>query len=183
MTALVDIISVQYGVKPDLVIRLLNGMERRSFSRHETVMDLRERKQYYYIISSGIWRGYRVFDGEERTLWFERYGDVLYSEASGDYRIESISESEAYMISKEKLDRWCEESHEISNLIRVILEQYYFQITEWLLLLCQPTAKSRYLAVLERDPEVFQMVPQKYIASCLGMTPQSLSRIRRQLFQ
>jgi len=43
-------------------------------------------------------------------------------------------------------------------------------------------AKERYLAMLEKDPELFQLVPQKYIASFLGLTPQSLSRIRKDIF-
>lgn len=181
MELLISILCAKYGVSSTLVYQLLSHMEKRTYTPHEMVIGLQARKQYYYIISEGIWRGYRIFDGEERTLWFERYGDIVYSEASEDYMIESISISSAYVISKEDLDAICVASHEISNLIRVILEQYYFQITEWLIMLCQPTARARYLTVLEKDPEVFQLVPQKYIASCLGMTPQSLSRIRRQI--
>ncbi|MFD2556131.1 Crp/Fnr family transcriptional regulator [Sphingobacterium tabacisoli] len=181
MEALIPILCEKYGVSPELIALLLSRMEKKSYGYHDIVIGLQERKQYYYIINEGIWRAYRLFDGEERTLWFERYGDILYSEASEDYIIESISDSSAYVISKTDLDAFCEESHEISNLVRTVLEQYYFQITEWLVMLCQPTARARYLTVLEKDPEVFQLVPQKYIASCLGMTPQSLSRIRRQL--
>lgn len=181
MESLIGILCEKYDTRPELVSQLLSRMEKKSYGYHEVVIGLHQRKQYYYIISEGIWRSYRIFDGEERTLWFERYGDILYSEASEDYIIESISASSAYIISKTDLDAFCQESHEISNLIRNILEQYYFQITEWLVMLCQPTARARYLTVLEKDPEVFQLVPQKYIASCLGMTPQSLSRIRRQL--
>lgn len=181
MQSFVSILCNKYGVSSELVSQLLLKMEKKSFGKHELVMGPDNLKQNYYIISEGIWRGYRIFDGEERTLWFERYGDILYSEASADYRIESISSSSAYVISKNDLDVLCQESHEISNLIRTILEQYYFEITEWLIMLCQPTARARYLTVLKKDPEVFQLVPQKYIASCLGMTPQSLSRIRRQI--
>lgn len=181
MERLIPILCQKYNVRSELISLLLSHMEKKYFSDHEIVMGQHERKQYYYIINEGVWRGYRVFDGDERTLWFERYGDILYSEASDDYIIESLSESSAYVISKAELDALCQESHEISNLVRTILEKYYFQITEWLVWLCQPTAKARYLTILEKDPEVFQLVPQKYIASCLGMTPQSLSRIRRQL--
>lgn len=179
--SLVTILCNKYGVAADQIKLLLSRMEKKTFRHQQMVVDFHERKQHYYIISEGIWRGYGIFDGEERTLWFERYGDIVYSEPSDQYGIQSISNSAAYVISKHDLDQWCEESHEIANLIRIIIEQYYFQITDWLLLLCQPTAKARYLSVLQRDPEVFQLVPQKYIASCLGMTPQSLSRIRRQL--
>ncbi|MCP1995458.1 Crp/Fnr family transcriptional regulator [Flavobacterium sp. HSC-61S13] len=181
MQSFLSIFCDKYGVSPDLVSLLLSRMEKRTFGRHEMVVGVQERQQNYYIIVEGVWRGYSILDGEERTLWFERYGDILYSEVSKDYIIESISDSSAYVISKVELDAFCVESHEISNVIRRVLEQYYFEITRWLIMLCQPTARQRYLTVLQSDPEVFQMVPQKYIASCLGMTPQSLSRIRRQI--
>ena len=43
------------------------------------------------------------------------------------------------------------------------------------------TAEERYLKMLEKFPDIFQRVPQHYIASFLGVKPQSLSRIRKQL--
>ena len=43
------------------------------------------------------------------------------------------------------------------------------------------TAENRYLQLLKQHPEIFQHVPQKYIASYLGIQPQSLSRMRKRI--
>ena len=178
MTLLCD----KYAVSESAVAFLLSKMSKRTFANQEVIVDAHHAKQNYYIISSGIWRAFRLEDTTEITLWFERYGDVMYSEVFTNYCIESVGVSEAYVIPKTELDRLCLESHEISNLIRIIVEKFYFDVTHSSVDLSSQMAKERYLAMLEKDPELFQLVPQKYIASFLGLTPQSLSRIRKDIF-
>lgn len=182
MKEFVKLLAKRYDVLEPSLHLLLDNMTQVTFENHDTIVDLDNATAHYYVISAGIWRSYRYEDGNEITLWFERYGDIMYSEIAPTYCIESVGNSEGYVISKMALDQLCLQSHEISNLIRTLIERFYFDITRASVDFSSQLAKERYLAVLERDPELFQLVPLKYIASFLGLTPQSLSRIRKEIF-
>jgi len=180
---LISLLCQKYKIDESAITLLLSKMDLVRFDNREIVLDHTHTKSTYYLISKGIWRAYKFIDGDEITLWFERYGDIMYSEITPAYYIESIGISEAYCMDKEELDALCLASHEIANLIRLLIEAFYFEITHISVELSHQLAKERYLSILERDPELFQLVPQKYIASFLGLTPQSLSRLRRKILE
>lgn len=136
----------------------------------------------FYIITKGIWRSYRLLDGEERTLWFLSESDIVVMPNSS-YQIEAISDSETLCISKTMLDEMCQQSHTAAKLVKALFEKEYNDTLNWLLYLSLPTAEDRYLAILKNEPNIAQQVPLKYIASYLGIRPQSLSRIRRDLWK
>lgn len=60
-------------------------------------------------------------------------------------------------------------------------QQGYLQKQQQQIDMMTQTAEARYVALLEKNPVLVQRIPQKYIASYLGITPQSLSRIRRKI--
>ena len=181
MQALLTHLSEKYTIDATALTVLLSKMEHITFDNKQTILDHTNTKSTFYILSKGIWRAYKIVDGDENTLWFERYSDVIYSEIAPNYSLESIGESEAYCMDKKDLDELCLTSHAISNLIRILIEKFYFDVTRISVDLSHQLAKERYLSILENDPELFQLVPQKYIASFLGLTPQSLSRLRRKI--
>ncbi|WP_413511779.1 Crp/Fnr family transcriptional regulator [Myroides odoratus] len=181
MHTFISLFCQKYTIEESALVLLLSKMTLVTFENRQLVLDQTYSKSNYYIITKGIWRAYKLIEGNEITLWFERYGDIMYSEITPNYSIESIGESEAYCIDKKELDELCLTSHEISNLIRLLIERFYFDITRISVDFSHQLAKERYLSMLEKDPELFQLVPQKHIASFLGLTPQSLSRLRRKI--
>lgn len=60
-------------------------------------------------------------------------------------------------------------------------QQGYLQKQQQQIDMMTQTAEARYVSLLEKNPVLVQRIPQKYIASYLGITPQSLSRIRRKI--
>jgi hypothetical protein len=183
MQEVIKLLSQKYNVDDSSIALLLSKMNKQIFDNNQTILDNTNVRSNYYIITQGIWRAYKFFDGNEITLWFERYGDIMYSEINPNYFIVSIGQSEAYYIDKRELDRLCLASHEISNLIRILMEKFYFDVTHISVYLTHQLGKERYLSISAKDPELFQLVPQKYIASFLGLTPQSLSRLRRKILK
>lgn len=171
----------KYNIGVETVEYLFSLMENRIFDSCQNLADSKDcNEDRFYIITQGVWRGYRLLDGEEQTLWLMCEEDVVLVPTAG-YIIESVSESKALCISKTKLDEICKCSHTISNLIRVLFEHQYTNTLNWLTYLCLPTAEERYLTILRNEPNLLQQVPLKHIASFLGVTPQSLSRIRRKI--
>lgn len=93
--------------------------------------------------------------------------------------IESVNDSTAYCISKAKLEALFAHSIEMANFGRKIFEREILSVDASTLAYgTPPTAKERYLTLMEENPELLQDVPLKYLASYLYITPQSLSRIR-----
>ena len=91
----------------------------------------------------------------------------------------SVNDSTAYCISKTKLEALFAHSIEMANFGRKIFEREILSVDASTLAYgTPPTAKERYLTLMEENPELLQDVPLKYLASYLYITPQSLSRIR-----
>lgn len=104
-------------------------------------------------------------------------GDV--DDKPSQVNIESVNDSTAYCISKTKLEALFAHSIEMANFGRKIFEREILSVDASTLAYgTPPTAKERYLTLMEENPELLQDVPLKYLASYLYITPQSLSRIR-----
>lgn len=70
----------------------------------------------------------------------------------------------------------------VGNLIgRLMIEYLYVEKLKREFSFLSETAEERYLKLLKEQPELFQAVPLKYIASYMGITPQALSRIRKRI--
>ncbi|WP_297901047.1 Crp/Fnr family transcriptional regulator [uncultured Parabacteroides sp.] len=140
-----------------------------------------------YILSEGIWRAYTFKDGMEDTFWFAVESEIalpVWGYTSGSpslYTIEAVTEGEAFCLPKHKLEVLFQSSAELANIGRRILENFMLEVeTSWLSSY-KRTAIERYATLLDKQPEIIQSVPLKYIASYLGITAQSLSRIRAKL--
>ena len=137
------------------------------------------------LIKKGIWRAYYLADRIENSLWFATPGDAAFSswgyvdDKPSQVNIESVNDSTAYCISKAKLEALFAHSIEMANFGRKIFEREILSVDASTLAYgTPPTAKERYLTLMEENPELLQDVPLKYLASYLYITPQSLSRIR-----
>lgn len=124
-------------------------------------------------------------DGTENSLWFVGSGETAFSSWTyvegkpSQINIESVNDSIAYCISKVKLETLFSHSLEMANFGRKIFEREILSVDASTLAYgAPPTAKERYLTLMEENPELLQDVPLKYLASYLYITPQSLSRIR-----
>lgn len=175
---------------PERTLRvLLSSMEERSFPKGELVVAAGERNANFYLLKRGIWREYALKDGVEHTLWFAGAGDAAFSSwgyvenRPSPVYIEAVTESVAYMISRPVLETLYNESMEMANFGRRVFEQEILSVDNATLAFGAPTAKERYLTLLEANPELLRHVPLKHLASYLYITPQSLSRIRAGLFR
>ena len=92
-----------------------------------------------------------------------------------------MTESEAICLSKKELHKHFYSSITMANLGRKMLENFILLYENWLMDLWKQNAFERYMTLLNEYPEVIQQIPMKYIASYLGITVQSLSRIRASL--
>ena len=155
------------------------------FKKGDYVVREGERNTNFYILKSGVWRSFRMNDGEEMTLWFASEGDCVFAiwgytnDGISQTTIEIEAESSALVVSKNRIDELCHKSIEMANLIRTIFENHALWAENFLIFFADHvSAQQRYQAIMQKSPELLQQVSLKKLASYLYVTPQSLSRIR-----
>ncbi len=128
-------------------------------------------------------------DSNEFTRWiglqhtFVTSFNSFINEVPHIYGISFLTDSTMEVFSKAEFDKLARDFPEMNQfIVRAIAQEVvkYQHLTD---LLITTKGKERYLKFQERYPQMVREVPQKYIASILGMNPRHLSRIRRQLFE
>ena len=97
--------------------------------------------------------------------------------------IQALEETELYVIEYEQLQNLYKISPIWQNVGRTITEKEYIVMEQYASVLSNETAKEKYLRLLKEQPQIIQKVPVKHIASYLGITTRTLSRIRREIKQ
>lgn len=143
---------------------------------------------HQYYISSGCLRSYFFHkSGKEYTIqfaiknwWISDYTSFFTSEKS-ILNVECIQDAVIYKLSKEDLDMVCSLFPEIELFIREKLEKAFASFQKRILDYLSKSAKERYLQFIDSYPTIEQHVKNYHIASYLGITTESLSRVRKKL--
>lgn len=166
---------------------LLDGAEKTAFVPGQIMVREGRTDSNLYLLTQGVWRAYSFREGIEMTLWFAQAGEFAFSawgyagEAPSMLTLEAISCGEAYVLSRQRVAELFSSSIAMANLGRRMLERFVLSWEAAWLSSCRRTAQERYSALIEHQPEIVRTVPLKYVASYLGITVQSLSRIRMRL--
>jgi hypothetical protein len=107
--------------------------------------------------------------------------ESFISEQSAKLSIQSLTDAEVILLDRSGLIKLYETSFYWNKFGRIISEQIFLNSKRRTEDLLFKSPKERYLQLIEKQPNFFQLYSLKHIASYLGITPQSLSRIRKQL--
>jgi CRP/FNR family transcriptional regulator, anaerobic regulatory protein len=142
--------------------------------------------RHLYFLESGLLRFYILKDGTEITKYFTDVPYVFTSQKSftsqqpAKENIETLEESILWRMKYDDafsllaVDSW-------NTFIRKLIQEVQSFTEEILEAIQTETAENRYLALLATQPALIQRVPLKHVASYLGIAPQSLSRIRKNI--
>ncbi|SHE99683.1 cAMP-binding domain of CRP or a regulatory subunit of cAMP-dependent protein kinases [Dysgonomonas macrotermitis] len=140
--------------------------------------------KYAYFIEKGLTRSFWLVDGEEITTSFAGEGSIVFSmdelyykKVSEEY-VEALEYVEVYRILLSDLTRLFETNIELSNWGRIIHQNEYRRLHRSHKERLTLPAKERYEAFKEQFPDVCQRTNLRYIASYLGITLSTLSRLR-----
>lgn len=138
-----------------------------------------------YLVTEGSLRIYIVDKSEEQIIRFG-YKDNLIAaldsfiqESPTDLYIQALKKTTLKVIDKTEYMKLINSSPENIQLWNKILENFVIQQMERERDLLTNSPIERYYRVLQRSPQLFQEIPNKYIASYLRMTPETLSRIKK----
>ncbi len=145
-----------------------------------------DRKEpFLYLIKEGIVRAYAETEKGEITFWFGQEGEAVLSMASYVMDIPSyenialIEDCEFYQIAKSDLKDLYHQDIHWANWGRKLAEYELLKAERRAISRELLSATQRYNALLSEHPQLIQCIPLKFIASYLGVTQVSLSRIRK----
>ncbi len=154
------------------------------FSKNEYLLMEGKICRHLYFLQQGALRGFYTVDGKEITHWFGFENDFVtsfHSFITQEPAVENIQLLEGsilWAISKDTLDGLFNQYHEIERLVRIAYEKYYIRLEERYVNAQFKTATERYENLLRQTPHIPGRVSLGHIASYLGISQETLSRIR-----
>lgn len=178
----------RYGSIPDVQLKKLYGMVKsQNIRKSEYFIRTEDQPEKFAFINKGIFRVYcDSEDGNEKTLAFRSeghflapYTPVVYCQQVW-YSIQALMDCEIYYISVEDYKKLSQEHICWEVLEKNYIIELFFEKEERERSLLMDSAKVRYEGFISKYPELVQRIQQNYIASYLGITPVSLSRLKSQ---
>lgn len=143
---------------------------------------------YVHFITKGACYAYDVDDGGDKHAFqfsLEDYwiGDLysFFSGRVGIYNAETIETTDFLMLSKKNFENLCLNYPVYERFFRILIQNAFVALQYRHIKTKSDDAENRYLEFTKKNPNFVQRIPQYLIASYLGIKPQSLSRIRKEL--
>lgn len=139
-----------------------------------------------YFVLSGCIRCYYMVDGEEKTTAFYTESEVfspacVTNKNASEYNVSCVEDSIIAVSTTDMEQDSFDKYPRLQELCRLVAEDLLAKKQEEYDIFKITNPEQRYLKLLETRPDLFQRVPQYQMASYLGITPQSLSRMRKRL--
>lgn len=168
----------------------VNGLSIKTFKKGEFILNAGDLKSDTYFINSGLLRCYSIDEkGKEHIIQFapedwmiSERDSAIFNEASYFF-IDAIENTEAVVLKTDFFERIQPIVPEILKLNILMLHNSIRFMQKRINMLLAATAEERYLDFIKLYPNLTLRVPQWMIASYLGITPESLSRVRKDLAQ
>lgn len=179
-----DIINRRHVLPEDSLALLCRSMELVHYPKGHHVLEIGKIERDVYFISKGIVRAFTLVDGKEVTFWVGKEGATIVSmmgyvrNEPGYETMELMEDSVLYVIKRDELQGLYNEDIHIANWGRRFAETELLDAEVRVITLLLATATERYRDLLDNQSDLLQRLPLGYIASYLGITQVSLSRIR-----
>jgi CRP-like cAMP-binding protein len=186
MTELEKYIKSYFGVVNDDDLKIIVSLFKpKTLIKGEFLLAAGKRCDNLSFVQSGLLRMFITTEEKEITQWISTKGyfstdlSSFVFDTPSRLSIQALVETKIYSIKKDdyiKIGKLVSKWHELEKLFIVrcfiILEERIFSHLSM-------TAEERYSYFFENNKELFNQVPLQYIASLLGMTPETFSRIRK----
>lgn len=188
MTNILSSMRSAWPVSDESVEKLCGYFTPCSFPRRYRLIEADRRCPLAYFVERGLTRSYWMVNGEEITTSFSHEGgivfsmDELYYDLPSQEYVETIERIDAFSISLRDLRELFATDRDIANWGRVIHQNEYRRLHQSHKERLTLPARERYEAFRQQFPDVCRRANLSYIASYLGITPSTLSRLRKSVF-
>jgi CRP-like cAMP-binding protein len=186
MTPLLTFLNQLQPISGEAQADLLGLCSLKTFGKNQEIQAIGATCKTIYFVVSGVGRIYYLKDGVEVTEYFAFPNDLivraesLFTQSPSKKAIQALEDSVVVAIPAEPLFGLFEKHHDLERLFRKLVQNAYVETLRRLENIQFLTAEERYEKLMEEKPELIQKIPLKHVASFLGITQVSLSRIRGQ---
>lgn len=166
---------------------IASHFRKRVFAKGQAITRKGETEKYLSFIEEGMVRFYIPDEENELTFNFSfsreftcAY-DSFLTQTPSAYELQALSDTTIWSITYDDLQSVYANTQAGNYLGRFAAEQLYLAKSKRELSLLKYNATERYLQLFKEQPDIIRQIPLRYIASYIGITPQALSRIRRQI--
>jgi CRP-like cAMP-binding protein len=184
MEKLLDSLDSIYPLGEPLRQRLETMIKSRKIPKKGYLLRAGQVNREIHFIEKGLLRCYYKAGDEEVTSWFMKEGDTIvsvdsfYDQVKGNEYIQALEDCELYYISHEELEELYHTFHWFNYIGRVLTIKYLKLFDQQAKAMRRLDGKQRYQRMRDMQPELLLRVPSKYMASYLGISEVTMSRIR-----
>jgi CRP-like cAMP-binding protein len=185
MTELEKYINTYFGVSQDDLAAISNFFKPKTFKKGEFFLKTGRYADKLGFVQSGIIREYVILDDKEVTKWISTEGYFVVDLASfifhqtARWNIQALTDCELFVIDLADYQKIGTIVPGWTELEKLFIAKCFMVLEDRILQHLHLTAEERYEKLFSFNKELFNHVPLQYLASMLGMTPETLSRIRK----
>jgi CRP-like cAMP-binding protein len=174
-------------VSDEAVLTISEMFEEREYAKNDFLLKAGKGSGYFFLVD-GFMRAF-TFDseGNEVTTYFYTKNRVVFEAASffmhqpSTESIQAVTPCKGYYTTFEKVNTLFHTVPEFREFGRLMLVREFVAYKQQTLAMINKSAEERYADLMDTNKEIFQYAQLKHIASFLGMTDTSLSRIRKEI--
>jgi len=155
------------------------------YNKNEVIFKEGKISQTIYFVLEGCVRLYYNADGNEKTAFFYTEGKFICAGESYNFNVPAVENYQAIentvlmLFRKKTIDKMLKLFPNFELIARIATEDELITCQRMIASFITKSPEERYLELLETNSELFQRVHQQYIASFLGVSPETLSRIKK----
>jgi len=167
---------------------LLSIVEKKVYQKNELIFTEGRIADEIYFVTEGCVRLFYNVDGNDRTAFFYTEGQFICAGESYTYGIpaienyQAVEPTELFIFRRANIEPLLKEVPRFEVIARIATENELIACQKMIASFVTKSAEERYIDLLNTQGELFQRVPQQYIASFLGVSPETLSRIKARVF-
>ncbi|TJY62506.1 Crp/Fnr family transcriptional regulator [Sphingobacterium alkalisoli] len=188
MDRLIENIKV-YTLLSEPEIQLLqDAVDKKIYQKNEIFFTEGKISDEIYFVTKGCVRLFYNVDGNNKTAFFYTEGQFICAGESYTFNIpaienyQAIEQTEIFVFRKSQIETLLKEVPKFEVIARIATENELITCQKVIASFVTKSAEERYIDLLNTKGELFQRVPQQYIASFLGVSPETLSRIKTRVF-
>jgi CRP-like cAMP-binding protein len=187
VSSLITILNYFHPLSEGVVKFLKEHAHSVSFNKGELLLEAGQVCEHIYFIKKGVVRGFIREGKKEITTWITAEGEMVSSILSFEVKgsaienMQAIEDCELLAMTLADLQDLYQQFPEFNIVGRKLLQQYYSDAERRAFIARLTNAETKYKQFLNRYSHLGNRIPLTYIASFLGITLETLSRVRRKL--